>query len=435
MIRLLVATVFATSLAAPAPDAINRLAVDSGLPGLTVTVTKDDRVLHAKGYGHDSTGAPMTADTPMRLASVSKSFIATAVMTLVDARRVDLDRPVVDQLPEFRLADPRAARITVRQLLNQTSGMADSTTDIPRTWTAKSLRDMVKTLDTATLATEPGQEFHYHNPNYGTAARLVETVSGQPFPDYLRDHVLTPLGMTSHDRVEDGYTEVYGTWVARPELPHFDGDLVVSTANDMGRWLIAHQGKGPRLLSDESLRTLHTPPGDGTYAMGWGVETPEEGHERLTHSGNLFTYTAAQAIVPDTGYGFAVMTNSTALNDSAYALMESLIALSEGRSPASTPPLWLFDLGIGLATLGFGALGVRGIRRAKVKRSPWRIAPPVLAAVPLLGYPAFVAFLSNGRTVTWAQLLYVSTPLVVLLAVLALAGTATAVARLVAWSR
>jgi CubicO group peptidase (beta-lactamase class C family) len=436
MIRLLTAALLATLIApttTPELDAatIDRLASATGLPGLSVAVTKDDRVVFTAGYGHDSTGAPLTARTPMRLASVGKSFIATAVMTLVDAEKVQLDSPVVDQLPEFRLADPRAGRITVRQLLNQTSGMADPTTDIPRTWEAKSLADLVKSLDTATLSDEPGEDFHYHNPNYSVAARLVEVASGQSFPDYLRDHVLAPLGMTWHDRAEDGYTTAYGLWFTRPEPPHFDGDSIVSTADDMARWLVAHQGLGPEVVTDEGLRTLHTPPAGGEYAMGWGVETPEQGHPRLSHSGNLFTYTAAQVVVPETGYGFAVMTNSVALQDAAYELVESLIAISEGRAPGGGPVLWLIDLGLGLATLAVAALGVRGVRRAHGKRRPW----PLLAIVPLLGYPSLVSFLSNGRTVAWVQLLYVSTPLVVLLAVLALAGAATTTARLVAWSR
>ncbi|MET1071827.1 MAG: serine hydrolase domain-containing protein [Umezawaea sp.] len=437
MMRLLTSIVFATVLApAPALDAatIDRLAADVDLPGLSVAVTKDDRVVLAKGYGHDSTGAPLTAATPMRLASVSKSFVAMAVMTLVDAGRIALDAPVADQLPEFHPADPRAKRITVRHLLNQTSGLSDATTDIPRTWEARSLRDLVGVLDTATLADDPGRGFHYHNPNYGVAARLVEVAGGQAFDDYLRDHVLTPLGMRSHDRVADGYVEAYGRWFARPELPSFEGDLIISSADDMARWLIAQQGRRPQVVSAEGLRTMHTPP-SGEYAMGWGVEVPEQGHQRLSHSGNLFTYTAAQVIVPETGYGFAVMTNSTALLDEAYELVESLIAVSEGRSPGSGTSLWPIDLGLGLATLAVAALGVRGVRRAGRKRSPWRAVPHLLAVVPLLGYPAFVGFLSNGRTVTWPQLAYVSLPIVVLLGVLALAGTATATARLVALSR
>ena len=99
----------------------------SGLPGAAVAVIRDDHAVQVTGYGSDSLGRPVTADTPMPIASLSKSVTALAVMQLVAAGAVDLDRPVATYLSEFRLADSRTHRITVRQLLNQTSGMTDAT--------------------------------------------------------------------------------------------------------------------------------------------------------------------------------------------------------------------------------------------------------------------------------------------------------------------
>lgn len=90
-------------------------------------ITKGAEVVLARGYGHDSSGAPMTAQTPMPAASLSKSFTALAVMRLAEAGKMDLDRPVRDYLPGFQIEDPRGAGITVRHLLNQTSGITDST--------------------------------------------------------------------------------------------------------------------------------------------------------------------------------------------------------------------------------------------------------------------------------------------------------------------
>ena len=121
---------------ASTPTAVDVAAVDrflgeqidaASIPGAAVAITHGDQVIHLAGFGHDSTGAPVTADTLFRIASLSKSFTALAVMQLVDEHRLSLDDPVVDHLPEFRIADPRGADITVRQLLEQTSGLADST--------------------------------------------------------------------------------------------------------------------------------------------------------------------------------------------------------------------------------------------------------------------------------------------------------------------
>ena len=99
---------------------------EAAIPGAAVAVTRGDQVLMVHGYGHDSTGAAVTGDSLFRIASLSKSFTALAVMQLVDAGLLHLDDPVQDHLPEFQLADPRADQITVRQLLDHTSGLTDA---------------------------------------------------------------------------------------------------------------------------------------------------------------------------------------------------------------------------------------------------------------------------------------------------------------------
>ena len=87
-------------------------------PGMVSVITRGDSVVRLDASGRDANGAPITAVTRMRVASVSKAFTAAAVLTLVDAGKVELDRPISSYLPEFRMADPRASAITVRQLLN-----------------------------------------------------------------------------------------------------------------------------------------------------------------------------------------------------------------------------------------------------------------------------------------------------------------------------
>ncbi|MFG2075583.1 serine hydrolase domain-containing protein [Nonomuraea maritima] len=435
----------------PAPadfDAYLRQAVEAtGLPGLSVVVTHDGEIVHAAGYGHDSDGKPVTADTPMRVASVSKSFTAMAVMTLVERGKIDLDQPVAKQLPGFTMADPRATRITVRQLLNQTSGLSDRTVDIPATEDASSLADLTARLAGSRLAADPGTHWEYCNVNYDLAARLVEVASGRSFEEYLRDKVFGPLGMTSSsvtaDNVADGYNSLFGAWLPRPELPAFlDGNGaggVVTTAADMGRWLIAQSG-GSTLVQRDSLETMHRTTELRPYGMGWGVE---EDTGQLVHSGNLFTYTAVEAVSPKTGYGFAVMTNSAALYDDTYDIMRGLTALSEGRTPEPVGgDRQLFEAilaGIALIGAGLGTLGVTRARRWAARRAArprWRawarLVPALVPAAVLAAYPDLVSVLMNGRTVTWAQLTYFPAPLSIMLLVTALAGAAVAAARLIA---
>ncbi|MCK2215048.1 beta-lactamase family protein [Actinomadura sp. ATCC 31491] len=457
MKSLLISLLAAGTLATPAPAQLTPATVDgymrdalaaTGLPGVSVVVTHDGQVVHAAGYGHDSAGRPVTADTPMRVASVSKSFTATAVMTLVERGRIRLDEPVAAQLPGFRMADPRAARVTVRQLLNQTSGLSDTTVDINALEETTNLAAYTARLAGGRLRAEPGTRWEYCNVNYDLAARLVEVASGRDFGSYLRDRVFGPLGMTSSAvsdqevRPADGYNSVYGLWLPRPELPAFlngsGSGGVVTTANDMGKWLVTQTGHGRPLVKRQSLEEMHKPIAIRPYAMGWGVEQ-ETG--QLTHSGNLFTYTAVEAISPRTGYGFAVMTNSAALQDDTYAIMLGLTALSEGRRPeVPGGDRQLYEAILGAVALAAAALGVLGVLRARrwaarrAGRPRWRAAlrllPALLPVLVLASYPDWTSFLMNGRTVTWAQLTYFPAPLSITLLVAGLAGLAVIVARI-----
>ncbi|MFC3520978.1 serine hydrolase domain-containing protein [Streptomonospora nanhaiensis] len=263
-----------------------------GVPGVAVAVTRGGRTVHAAGYGTTPSGEAVTADTPMAVASVSKSFTAAAVLQLVEAGEVDLDRPVAAYLPEFRMADPRASRITVRQLLDQTSGMSDTTFPAFTREQPDTLREAVAGMRTGRLAADPGARHEYHNPNFQVAARLVEVVADRPFAEQLTAQIFDPLGMdrsTTADTERDlppdarGHLRILGRPVALPEPPAFGNGSggVISTASDMAAWLIAQNsgGRGPggaRIASPQTIALMHTPsPNSGSYALGWSTgETP-----------------------------------------------------------------------------------------------------------------------------------------------------------------
>ncbi|GAB7045757.1 serine hydrolase domain-containing protein [Catenuloplanes indicus] len=438
----------AEPLSADAVDAYLRGALDAtGLPGLSAVVTHGGQVVHATGLGRDSTGRPVTPDTPMRVASLSKSFTAAAVLSLVDERRVALDTPVVTYLPEFRTADPRTGRITVRHLLHHTSGLSDRTLDIGATQRATTLTGYLAALHDGTLTGEPGSRFEYCNVNYDVAARLVEAVDGRPFADALRARVFGPLGMggsTVGDGPADGYVSLYGAWVPRAELPGFRGGAggVVTTASDMGRWLISQAGHGPQVLTPDARATLHGPPPGEDYAMGWSVEV-EEGRTLLVHSGNLFTYTSVQAFDPVTGHGFAVLTNSAALHDDTYDILLGLSALTAGRT--ADPPggerqrIDAVLVLIAAPAAGLGILGALRSGRWACRRTGWPAVAgliwPLLPVAVFVTSPQWLSALMNGRAVTWAQLTYFPASLTATLAVTAAAGLAVVVARLTRLAR
>ncbi|HET6711946.1 serine hydrolase domain-containing protein [Amycolatopsis sp.] len=429
---LLIATAPPAAAAQQDIDGYVRAHLDhTGLPGAVVAITHGNDVVRVAGYGRDAAGTPLTAETRLPIASLSKSMTAFAVLQLTEAGRVGLDDPVTDYLPGFRLADPRGARITVRMLLDQTSGMADEAFPDLRLPQPRTLAEAVSRLRDAELADEPGARFHYHNPNYQVAARIVEVVAGQPFADYLAGHVFRPLGMTHSTSVDappagtEGYVRAFGAEVPVSEPDWFTGGShgVLSTAADLAKWLRAQQDGGG-VLTPEGARSAHTPaPGRG-YALGWRVRDG-----KTSHTGDWFSHTAAQVLLPG-GYGVAVLANTgMALDNEAELLAEGLASLLAGGAPEPALPAGVVaDRVLGALALVAVGLAVLGVRRAR-KRHWWRIAPPLLPLLPLAFLPQLLGGVFAGRRGTYAQVLHVWPGLVVALGVTALAGLTVAAAR------
>jgi CubicO group peptidase (beta-lactamase class C family) len=408
------------------------------VPGLALAITQGDQVLYVQGYGTAGAGQTVTPQTQFFLASISKSFTALAVMQLVEAGQIALDAPVQSYLPDFTLADPSAAaQITIRQLLNQTSGLADAGFPEGRLPQPETTAERVSSLRSARPVAAPGAEYHYFNPNYQVLARVVEVVSGQPFSSYLQAHILTPLQMTDSfsavtsmearqraDRLAQGYLVVYGLPVAVAEM---DGYLagsggVISTAQDMANYLIMQNNGGrfadAQLLSPEGMALMHTPPStlDSPYAMGW-IESTTDGTRVLEHNGILSAYYAEMVLLPETGHGIILLYNDSSLASTALAFPEfkhGLIALLTGRQPAPTRfNVSLWSILIGALTLLGAALAVRSLLRlpgwtARTRTVPlWRLFPGITMtfapALALLAMPALVTA-TSGRAFSYAQL-------------------------------
>ncbi|MGW7755494.1 serine hydrolase domain-containing protein [Streptomyces violaceusniger] len=455
----------ATAVAAPSHPTLDAASIDAyvnaylertQLPGAVVAVTRGDKVVHAAGYGHTAAGNAMTARTPVPVASLSKSMTALAVMRLVEDGRVDLDKPAHHYLPEFTMADRRAQKITVRQLLNQTSGMADSAyPDLTRPQ-AHTLTEAVADMRKAGLAAEPGAEWNYHNPNYFVAARLVEVVSGRPFADYMATRVFRPLGMThteSVDTTDDmpdharGYVRAYGMLFSRSHPRWFaaGGHGVITTADDLSQWLIAQNNQGMsatgrRVVSARSIDVMHTPPEGREYAMGWSLSPAGEEPRQIRHTGELLTHNAIQTLLPDSRTGIAIVTNTGMISgDDAAVMLQGLVDLAQGKSPTvRTPFAMKADYALAALTLLAVALGVLGAVRARrwarrtVDRPLWRMGLrmlPLALPIVLLAQLTDLVGLFMNRAGTLAQLMYIWPALVILSATAALASTAVITAR------
>jgi CubicO group peptidase (beta-lactamase class C family) len=167
-----------------------------GIPGAALVIVQGDQIVHLKAFGvADGSGRLVTPQTPFFTGSTGKSFTALAIMQLVEAGKIQLDAPVQTYLPWFRVADIKASEvITVRQLLNMTSGIPKSigqeqlaNTDL----SDSAIENNVRALAEVELNASPGEQFEYSNANYVTLGMIIQAVSGQSYETYQRTYLPT----------------------------------------------------------------------------------------------------------------------------------------------------------------------------------------------------------------------------------------------------
>ena len=386
---------------------------DLNIPGMALGIVQDDQIAHLQGFGEaDSSGRTVTPQTPFYLASVSKSFTALAVMQLVEAGQIDLDAPVQEYLPWFELADKgAAARITVRNLLNHTSGISKK--DGNRFWASEQgLEEFVRDFDTVQPTQPVGKTYQYSNINFGIAGLIVEKVSGQPYGDYVTQHIFEPLAMRHSyasrtralaDGLAEGHHFVYGfpfgSERGMPPASLPSGGLIAS-AEDITHYLIAQLDAGrygdTSILSPQGISELHAPaiprtPEDHHYAMGWNAGTVD-GIPLVFHDGDDGNFRSMIILMPDSRSGFVVLANATGYEQMSQvpAVALGVFNMLNGKPPAPIPsvPLgprflyWAIPVTLLLQIVGI-ALGWRSRRCIK----GWRVLLTVvlnLGAILLL---------------------------------------------------
>jgi CubicO group peptidase (beta-lactamase class C family) len=371
---------------------------DAAIPGAAMVVVRDGKVIDTHVYGvADDRGRPITSSTPFLIGSLTKSVTALAVMQLVEADRLSLDTPVGDLLPDHPVAGPAAAaEITVRDLLGQTSGLSTATGLRPLSTPVSSLEQRVDDLVNATLVSPPGSQFHYSNANYLVLGRIIESVTGEPYGEYLKRHIFEPLGMAQattnvDEATADGLTMAHRLWFgqAPSNKPLFRADMVpagwvAASADDMGRYLLAQLGDVPVGVFTGSLDTMHTgtaPTGlpDQRYAFGWF--DGKLGDERIvSHSGSTTDMASMAVVVPSEGLGVVIMMNGTSTLYETLHKPDSIglaaTALLLGQNPPGT--LRLFYPGFKALSLFAVALSTRGLwRMARSQRAGRDLAPTV----------------------------------------------------------
>jgi CubicO group peptidase (beta-lactamase class C family) len=331
-------------------DYIRRQMERLRIPGIALAVVEGDRITHMRGFGRaHPDGDPPTARTPFFIASLTKSFTALAVMQLVEAGQIELDAPVQRYLPRFCVADPASsARMTVRHLLNQSSGLPSWAGEIPEADFGDSpgtTERQARELSTFMPSRFPGDEFEYSNVNYNLLGLIIEAAAGETYADYIQGHIFTPLGMghsftspaaARQNGLATGHQFLFTVPFAAPDIPVSQGWLasggLASCAEDIARYLIAHLNGGrcgdAQILSAAGIDELtcgtvaiglaglgpivRLLAGDidlGQYGMGWFVDAIGD-TKIVWHGGTFPHFGSYMALLPEQKKGIVLLFNA-----------------------------------------------------------------------------------------------------------------------------
>jgi len=294
---------------------------DMNSPGLALVLADRDGLQRVVHYGFSDLEArqPAGEDTLFEIGSISKSFVALALLQLRDEGKLDVDRPIVDYLPWLRV-DSKFAPITTHHLLTHTTGLPGAGDVFQADPEQRHL-----------AAYAPGEHFHYNNAMYDVLGILAWTLDGRELPELLRERILRPLGMDRsepvitlevRERLAKNYAPFlgdrpyarHGRLCEAPSLIATGGaGCVAATARDMGAYLrmIASHGRHgeSRLLSEDGFKRFSSPHilaedfGPGVhYGYGVAVDTLD-GNRLLRHTGGMVSFMSSMMVDIDDGIG------------------------------------------------------------------------------------------------------------------------------------
>ncbi len=343
-------------------DAIFTSLKSDSAPGAAVLVVRNGRAVFRRGYGVTDlrTLHKIDAHTNFRLASFTKQFTAACIMLLARDGKLHYDDRLNDFFPEF----PSYGRsITVRNLLNHTSGLPDyedllmqqypgtPSERVPQILDA----GVLKLLEAQTIGKFPaGSKWEYSNSGYAALAMIVEKVSGKPFGQFLQERIFTPLGMKHTLAFEKGKNEVphraYGYTKQDDGFHETDqsptsavlGDGgIYSSLDDLAKWDRALRDH--TLLSEAEMQPALTAvrPADGpaktpegqtlSYGFGWFLD-PHAGHKRMSHDGSTVGFRTTIQRFPDDNLTIIVLANRADADPQALAVKVAALYLDVAGS-------------------------------------------------------------------------------------------------------
>ena len=335
------------------------------VPGLSMAIVQDGRVLSARGYGVTDVVSPQPVDahTVFRLASLSKSFAGTLAGLLVDDGSLRWDSKVADYMPGFRLSDPYATQqLNLADLLSHRTGLKVHNAFDRDIENNAEYTEVSHKLAYAPMECAPGQCYTYQNVAFSLVGDVVSAASGQFFSEAVTGRIFKPLGMDDASYGLEGI-QASPRW-AKPHIRAGRGWSAVTpkptyyrvapaagvnaSISDMAQWLLAQTGHRPDVLPAPLLATLHSPLVDtpseirgaawrrtrlsaAGYALGWRSYT-YSGHQVVFHGGAVQGYRGAMALLPGKDLGVVLLWNSESALPSGLlpTILDSALGLTDG---------------------------------------------------------------------------------------------------------
>jgi CubicO group peptidase (beta-lactamase class C family) len=341
------------------------------IPGASLAVAKDGRLVLARGYGYSDVGQgkPVTPDLRFRLASLSKSLTASAIMKLAEQGALDLDDPALPLLgawapPPAQLVDPRVNLITIRHLLTHRGGWNREAAGDPSFDAREYLRDpdcrgIMRSELTRRLDFEPGSAFVYSNTGYCILGRIIEQVSGMPYADFVNLHILRPAGA---DRMT--LTQILQVRPDEPVYYHTPGSTIspyegialnaidslagwVSRPTDYLRYFLALNGSGAKsILKPQSVAQILAAPSAPKPAANWyglGVRVQaRSGGLDVWHHGSM-PGTQAEVVLSREGVAWVIAFNARPSDAASFSEDIDATLWAASRRTAAWPIGNLFD--------------------------------------------------------------------------------------------
>jgi CubicO group peptidase (beta-lactamase class C family) len=354
------------------------------IPGFSIAVVKDGKVIYAQGFGarDPARSLPATPETLYGIGSCTKSFVALAAMQLAEKGKIKLTDPASDYVP-FKLG-LKGKPITIHHLLSHGSGVPNLATstiglnrgigvDLGVPW--GSVDDFYRVVNTANaeIADDPGRRFFYSNEGFRVVGNIIQEVSGKTFYDYVDDNILKPLGMkrstlvkhvfdadpdrmVAHWKKPDGTMQPTGfPYPDISENPDFSWNAaaggLMAPMTELGTYLamLMNGGvhKGKRLASEESIEKMLTPHidycdtywGMSGYGYGWSILNDFLGEKQANHGGSILVATAHLAMIPRLGIGVAMAANTS--RPPFATIADGVFATLMGKDPYQHPHLVL----------------------------------------------------------------------------------------------